>query len=303
MKIVFMGTPSFAVPILKKLNEKYEITLVVSQPDRERKKGVLLNTPVKECALSLGLEVFQPESIGSDFERIKECDADVLVTAAYGQYIPTKVLKLFKKTINVHGSLLPHHRGGAPIQRAIMNGDEQTGVTLMEMAKKLDAGKMYAKVKYQILDEDNSTTVFQKLSDLGAKLLIENIDDIYNGINEGVIQDDNEATYSPNLLPSEEVIDFNKPARLVVRHIHAMAMEPGAYFIFNGVKVKVFAAKVVKDESDVSVGTILSLKKQFLVKTKTDAVLLEKLLLPGKKIVDVKDFVNGQKLFKENDVI
>ena len=298
-----MGTPSFGVNVLEKLASKYDVCLVVSQPDRVKKKGVFLPTPVKEAAMKLGIEVFQPEKIGLDYKKIEEAKADVLVTAAYGQYIPTKILKLFKKTINVHGSLLPLHRGGAPIQRAIINGDKETGVTIMEMAKKLDAGKMYAKKSYTILDSDTNSDVFEKLSVIGSELLMDTIEDIYNEINLGEPQDETLATYSPNLNSDEEVIDFNKDAFLVMRQINGLSMEPGAYFIFNDTKVKVFKASVVKYEGDEVPGTIVSLKKKVLIKTLTDAVSLDVLLLPGKKVTKAIDFVNGQKLFKEKDVI
>lgn len=303
MKIVFMGTPSFGVNVLERLAQKYEVCLVVSQPDRAKKKGIYINTPVKEAALKLGIPVFQPEKISLDYEMIKEANADVLVTAAYGQYIPTKILKLFKKTINVHGSLLPLHRGGAPIQRAIINGDLETGVTIMEMAKKLDAGKMYAKRSYTIKDGDTNSDVFEELSKIGADLLMESIEDIYNEVNLGEAQDEKLATYSPNLDPSEELIDFNKSAFLVMRHINGLSSEPGAYFIFNDVKVKVFKASVVEYVGDEVPGTVLSLKKKVWVKTKDFAVSLDVLLLPGKKQAKAIDFVNGQKLLKEKDVI
>ena len=298
-----MGTPSCGVNVLEKLASKYDVCLVVSQPDRVKKKGVFLPTPVKEAAMKLGIEVFQPEKIGLDYKKIEEAKADVLVTAAYGQYIPTKILKLFKKTINVHGSLLPLHRGGAPIQRAIINGDKETGVTIMEMAKKLDAGKMYAKKSYTILDSDTNSDVFEKLSVIGSELLMDTIEDIYNEINLGEPQDETLATYSPNLNSDEEVIDFNKDAFLVMRQINGLSMEPGAYFIFNDTKVKVFKASVVKYDGNEVPGTIVSLKKKVLIKTLTDAVSLDVLLLPGKKVTKAIDFVNGQKLFKEKDVI
>lgn len=173
----------------------------------------------------------------------------------------------------------------------------------MEMAKKLDAGKMYAKQEYVILDDDTNTDVFNKLSLIGADLLMENIEDIYNENNLGEVQDEALATYSPNLRPEEEIIDFNKSAYLVMRQINGLSLEPGAYFVFNGVKVKVFKASVVEYNGNETPGTILSLKKKVWVKTLDNAVSLDLLLLPGKKMSKAIDFVNGQKLFKEKDVI
>lgn len=303
MKIVFMGTPDFAVPILKALNEKYEVALVISQPNKIRKKGILLDTPIASLAKSLNLNLYQPEKIGDGLEYIKSFNADVLVTAAFGQYIPSKVLNLFKKTINVHGSLLPKYRGGAPIQRSIMNGDKMTGITIIEMAKKLDAGVMYAKRECPILDTDNSSLLFEKLSIIGRDLLLDVIDDIYSDKLKGEPQNEAEVTYAPNLLPEEEIVVFNKPADKIVWQIKGLANNPGATIIFNDVKFKVFDAKVIPDNSNEKPGTVLSLKKQVVIKALDNAVSLDMILVPGKKMISAKDFVNGQKILKEFDVI
>lgn len=303
MKIVFMGTPDFAVEVLRQLSEKYEVVLVVSQPDRERKKGVLLPTPVKACALELGIPVHQPEKIGKDHEPLREANADVLVTAAYGQFVPSKVLNIFKNTINVHGSLLPKYRGGAPIQRAIMNGDKQTGITLIEMANKLDAGKMYAKVSYDILPQDTSSDVFEKLSFLGAQLLLAHIEDIVSGKNEGQEQDENLVVLAPNIVAEEEKLSFTKKSQEIVNHIHALAMTPGAYVNVHNIKVKVFDAEVVSFDSNDVPGTVLSIKKELLIRTLDGAIKITKILVPGKKIMHTRDFLNGQKIFNLGDVI
>lgn len=303
MKIVFMGTPDFAVEVLRQLSLKYEVVLVVSQPDRERKKGVLLPTPVKACALELGIPVHQPEKIGKDYEPLREANADVLVTAAYGQFVPSKVLNIFKNTINVHGSLLPKYRGGAPIQRAIMNGDKQTGITLIEMANKLDAGKMYAKVSYDILPQDTSSDVFEKLSFLGAQLLLAHIEDIVSGKNEGQEQDENLVVLAPNIAAEEEQLSFTKKSQEIVNHIHALAMTPGAYVNVHNIKVKVFDAEVVSFDSNDVPGTVLSIKKELLIRTLDGAIRITKILVPGKKIMPTRDFLNGQKIFNLGDVI
>ncbi|MDE5566396.1 MAG: methionyl-tRNA formyltransferase [Anaeroplasmataceae bacterium] len=303
MKIVFMGTPEFAVPILEALHERYEVVLVVSQPNRIKKKNEMVETPVCACAKRLGLTVFQPEKLKDSYEPLVEAKADILVTAAYGQYVPSKILNLFQKTLNVHGSLLPAYRGGAPIQRAIMNGEKTTGITIIEMAKKLDAGKMYAKKECPILDTDNSKALFEKLSIIGRDLLLEVIEDVYLGKLEGIVQDEALVSYAPNLSKEEERIDFNKPAYLVARHIQGLSLDPGAYFMFHDQNFKVLKATAVADDSNALPGTILSLKKKFLVKTLEGAVELDWIIAPGKKMLDVKSFVNGQKFFKELDVI
>ena len=303
MKIVFIGTPEFAVPVLEALNSKYEVVLVVSQPNRVKKKGVFIDTPVAAKAKELGLNIIQPEKIGEEYEYLKSLEADVLVSAAYGQYVPTKILNLYKKTLNVHGSLLPKHRGGAPIQRAIMNGDDVTGVTIIEMAKKLDAGVMYAKKEYVIKDTDTSDIVFNELSTIGTNLLMEVIEDVYNGKLVGEVQNEEEATFSSNLTAEEEFISFDMPARMVVRHINSLSSNPGASIKVNDIIIKVYEAEEVVEQSDLAPGTVISLKKQVLIKAKDNAVKINKILVPGKKVLPARDFVNGQKIFKELDVI
>ena len=303
MKIVFIGTPEFAVPVLEALNSKYEVVLVVSQPNRVKKKGVFIDTPVAAKAKELGLNIIQPEKIGEEYEYLKSLEADVLVSAAYGQYVPTKILNLYKKTLNVHGSLLPKHRGGAPIQRAIMNGDDVTGVTIIEMAKKLDAGVMYAKKQYSIKDTDTSDIVFNELSTIGTNLLMEVIEDVYNGKLVGEVQNEEEATFSSNLTAEEEFISFDMPARMVVRHINSLSSNPGASIKVNDMIIKVYEAEEVVEQSDLAPGTVISLKKQVLIKAKDNAVKINKILVPGKKVLPARDFVNGQKIFKELDII
>lgn len=304
MKIIFMGTPNFAVPSLEALNEKYEVVLVVSQPAKpEGRKGILKNPPVALKALELGIQLFQPEHIKNEYEYFKNIKADMIVTAAYGQFIPTKILNLYKKCINVHGSLLPHHRGGAPIQRAIINGDKKTGVTIMEMVKKMDAGRMYASSEIPILDSDNNSSLFEKLAIIGKNLLMENIEDIYNGKNEGIMQNEEEATISPNIAPEEEKINFNIDARKVFNLIRGLSDEPGAYCEYNGQRIKIYKASIEKNYSDASPGTIINIKKSLIVKCKTDAISILELQIPGKKRMNVKDFLNGQKLLNLNDII
>lgn len=304
MKIIFMGTPNFAVPSLEALNEKYEVVLVVSQPAKpEGRKGILKNPPVALKALELGIQLFQPEHIKNEYEYFKNIKADMIVTAAYGQFIPTKILNLYKKCINVHGSLLPHHRGGAPIQRAIINGDKKTGVTIMEMVKKMDAGRMYASSEIPILDSDNNSSLFEKLAIIGKNLLMENIEDIYNGKKEGIMQNEEEATISPNITPEEEKINFNIDARKVFNLIRGLSDEPGAYCEYNGQRIKIYKASIEKNDSDASPGTIINIKKSLIVKCKTDAISILELQIPGKKRMNVKDFLNGQKLLNLNDII
>lgn len=303
MKIIFLGTPEFASKVLEALDSKYEIKLVISQPNREKKKGVLIDTPVASYAKSHNLELLQPEAIKDIYDVIKDVDADTLITAAYGQYIPTKILNLFKTKLNVHASLLPLHRGGAPIQRCLMNGDTKTGVTIMEMEKRLDAGKIYAKEEYIINPDDDATTLFNNLAIIGSKLLLDNIEDIYNGKNLGVLQDESMATYSPNILKDEEKIDFNKTSFEIVNQIRGLSKNPGAYILVHGNIVKVYKAISIDYLGNELPGTVLNVKKGITIKTKDKAISLALVKQEGKKEMSGKDFSNGQKIFVINDII
>lgn len=303
MKIIFLGTPNFAVPILDELNKKYEVVLVVSQPNRAKKKNQIIETPVAKYANENNLKLIQPESIKDEYDLIKSYDADIMITAAYGQYIPGKILKLFKYALNVHGSLLPKHRGGAPIQRCLMEGDEYTGVCIMEMTKKLDQGKVYAKAVYKILDEDNSTSLFEKLSLIGKDLLIEALPDIISGKNQGEPQNEAESTYSANISKEEEEIDLNNHAKDIINQIRGLSYEPGAYINVSGVKLKVYKAKISTILASTKPGTVISTKKSIVIMTKDFPIELLEVQMPGKNKMSGKDFSNGQKIFVEGNVI
>lgn len=303
MKIVFMGTPEFAVPVLQALAEKYEVVLVISQPNRVKKKGQYIDTPVASCAHKLGLEVIQPEKIKDMAEYILNKNADILVTAAYGQYVPFRILNGFVRCINVHASLLPKHRGGAPIQRCLMEGDSKTGVSIMEMTKRLDAGRIYAVKEYEIEPSDTASSLFEILSALGRDLLLSVIEDIFSGKNEGIPQNEAESTYSPNIAAAEEEINLNRPSLEIVNQIRALAYEPGAYLQVNGMKLKVFRAQEALWEGTEPAGTVLTTKKKVVLKTSDSAIELLEVLVPGKKIISGKDFSNGQKIFMEGNIL
>ncbi len=304
MKIVFMGTPEFAVNVLDELNKKYEVVLVVTQSDKlVGRKKVLTFSPVKEKAIELGIPVFQPEKLKDDYQTIIDTKADILVTAAYGQFVPTRVLNTFKNCINVHGSLLPKRRGGAPIQRAIIEGDATCGVTIMQMVKGMDKGLMYAKVETPILDSDNQDTMFAKLSIMGAKLLMDNIEDIYNGTNKGEPQDESLATISPNIRPEEEEFNFNDTSRNIFNKVRGLSHEPGAYFVHKGLRIKVYECKIVENDSLQEAGTILETHKHLIIKTKDSSIELLTIKVEGKKEMSASSFLNGQNLFTKLDLI
>ncbi|MCR5787088.1 MAG: methionyl-tRNA formyltransferase [Acholeplasmatales bacterium] len=304
MKIVFMGTPEFARPILKSLAEKYEVVLVVTQADKLKgRKQIPTFSPVKEEAIALNIPVFQPLKLKDDIETIMNADADVLVTAAYGQFVPTKVLNKFKRCINVHGSLLPKRRGGAPIQRSIIEGDSVTGVTIMQMVKGMDKGVMYSKVELPILDSDNQDTIFEKLSYLGRDLLMESIEDIYSGKNAGIPQNEEEATISPNISPWEEEFNFNSSARDIFNKVRGLSHEPGAYFVTQNTRVKVYSCAIVETDSKELPGTVLQDSKRLIIKCADKAIEILTLKVEGKKEMDARSFLNGQKLFTKSSLI
>lgn len=305
MKIVFMGTPEFAVPSLEALlAEGYSVTGVVTQPDRPQgRKKVLTPTPVKEAALVHGLPVLQPQRMRSAeaIAQISELQPDLIVTAAYGQILPKEVLDLPKfGCLNVHGSLLPKYRGGAPIQRSIINGEKETGVTLMYMAEGLDTGDMIAKVVVPIEDEDTSGTMFEKLSVAGAKLLIEQLPLIINGTADRIPQNDNESTYAPNLTREDERIDWAASSREIYNRVRGLVPFSGGFTTWNGDVFKVWS--VVNPEEDKASssasgelpGTVLNLSERGIeVKSGDGSVLLTRIQPAGKKAMDAAEFVRG----------
>ncbi len=298
-----MGTPEFAATILDSLAKVYEVVLVVSQPDKEvGRKKVLTSPAVIEKAKELNLKYFQPKHIKDDYMPILNAGADMIVTAAYGQIIPNEVLGCVKKAINVHASLLPKYRGGAPIQRSIINGDKVTGISIIEMVSKLDAGVIYAKKEIEIEDSDNNTTLFEKLSYVGRDLLLDSILDIYSGKNKGIPQDEDKVIYSPNIRREEEIITFNDSSINIFNKIRGLAMEPGAYARIKGEDLKIYSSEIVEYNGNEKPGTILSLKKEIVVKTEDSAIRLIDIKPSGKKMMKAKDFVNGQKLLNVGDI-
>ena len=306
MKIVFMGTPAFAVPSLRMLVEEgYEVAAVVTQPDRPQgRKKTLVPTPVKEAALELGLPVLQPERLRRP-EAVAELAAyepDLIVTAAYGQILPKSVLELPKNgCVNVHGSLLPKYRGGAPIQRCIMNGEQVTGVTLMYMAEGLDTGDMISRVEVPIEEEDTSGTLFVKLSTAGRDLLRAEMPRLAAGRVKATVQDDSEATYAPNLSREDERIDWSRSAREIYNQIRGLVPFSGAFTLWNGETFKAWAAEKPQAEEQpggsAAPGTVLSVNGRGVeVKTGDGTLLLTTVQPAGKKAMSAADFSRGATL-------
>lgn len=303
MNIVFMGTPQFAVPSLEALlREGYKVVGVVTQPDRPQgRKRILTPTPVKEAALKHGLPVLQPQRMRAPeaIEELAALNPDLIVTAAYGQILPKAVLDLPKHgCLNVHGSLLPKYRGGAPIQRSIINGEKETGITLMYMAEGLDTGDMIAKAVVPIEDEDTSGTMFEKLSLAGAELLLEQLPLILEGRAERIPQNDAESTYAPNLSREDERIDWTSSSRAIYDRVRGLVPYSGGYTLWNDEVFKVWAvakpAATDKQAGGQAPGTILGLSEQGIeVKTGDGSVLLTRVQPAGKKAMDASEFIRG----------
>lgn len=297
LRIVFMGTPSFSVPILEALIKEYEVALVVTQPDKEvgRKKELTMS-PVKDCALKHNIPVFQPEKIRADYQPIIDANPDLIVTAAFGQIIGTKVLNYPKyRSINVHASLLPKYRGGAPIHYSVINGDKETGVTIMYMEKMMDAGDILSQKAIPILEEDTTGSMFEKLSIVGRDLLMETIPALIKGEITPIKQNPEEVTFAYNITKEEECLDLNKDARSLFNQIRGLLPAPVAYMVLKGDNIKVYNAKVSETTHNKEVGTILGKTKKYFTVACGNGTALDiyELQVSGKKRVLASDFVNG----------
>lgn len=295
--IIFMGTPDFSATVLKGLLEskQYEILAVVTQPDRAvgRKKEIRM-TPVKELALDYGLPIYQPEKLSksAELDSLMNLNADGIVTAAFGQFLPSKLLDSVNFAVNVHASLLPKYRGGAPIHYAIINGDKEAGVTIMEMVKEMDAGDMIARRAIPIEETDNVGTMFEKLALVGRDLLLESLPSYLAGDLKPVPQDKNQVTFSPNILPEEERIDWTKTNRQIFNQIRGMYPWPVAHTLLNGERFKIYEATPV--EGSGQAGEILVIgKKELIVAAGEGALSLKTVQPAGKSKMTIVDFLNG----------
>lgn len=309
LKIIFMGTPKFAVPIAEEILKKHDIVLVVTQPDQynSRKKTVIYS-PVKQWAISHNIEVFQPEKIRKENQKIMDMDVDLICTAAYGQLISDSVLNHPKyKSINIHGSLLPEYRGGAPIQRAIINGNTKTGITIMYMAKKMDSGDILKQCELEILDSDNQDTLFDRLSILGSQMINDTIEDLVNNKIIPQKQDDSKVSFAYNLTKEDEIIDFTKTAKEVFNQIRGLNSNPGGYFVIDNQMIKVYNSRVSTTTHNKECGTIVGINKDsFDIACKDGTVIsILEIQLPSKNKMSARDFINGQgkKILQINKVI
>jgi len=306
-KLIFMGTPDFAVPILQMLLEEgYEVIAVVTQPDRPKgRKRILTPSPVKEEAIRHHIPVLQPEKLRHPdaVAQIIALQPELIVTAAYGQILPKAILELPQYgCLNVHGSLLPYYRGGAPIQRAIMNGEAATGVTIMYMAAGLDTGDMIRKVEVPILEEDNTGTMFLKLSEAGKELLRSTLPELLAGQLQAIPQDHSSATLAPNISREDEQINWKRPAAELFNQIRGLSPWPGACTLWNGENFKVWASykQSLKLESAISnfpsaiPGTVLQISEDGIeVLTGEGTLWLTEIQPAGKKSMDAAQFRLG----------
>lgn len=304
MKIVYMGTPDFAVPALEKLHsEGHEIGYVVTQPDAVRDRGKKVKmTPVKEKALELGLQVLQPEKIKNDeefFQTLKSFGPDLIAVAAYGQILPKAILDLPRLgCVNIHGSLLPKYRGAAPIQRAILNGEKETGITIMYMEEGLDTGAMLAKRSTPI-ERKNGAQLHDELAQMGAELLAETLPKLEEGMLAAEPQDDALSCYAPMISKKDGEIDFHKSPEEIERLIRAFDPWPGAFTSYNGKLMKIWEAEVSEEENGELPGTVTKVGKNGIEISAGGRTLTAKVIqFPGKKRVAAEDYLKGNTIEK-----
>ena len=294
MKIVFMGTPTFGREILKCLHQNgYDVVLAVCQPDKYvGRKHVLTSCEVKQYCIENNIEVFQPVKIREDYNRVLEVNPDLIVTCAYGQIIPKIILDKCK-CINVHASLLPKLRGGAPIQHAIIDGYSTTGITIMEMSNKMDAGDIISQSSIDIDINDTYSSLHDKLITVATRLLLDTIGSVIDNSYVAIKQNENEVTFGYNILPQQEHIDFNKSYMQVYNQIRGLADVPYAYGLVEGKKVKLCQVSTSDIVSENVNGTIVFVSKGLGVVVDNRVIVIEKLQLEGKNITSAKDFRNG----------
>ena len=295
-RIVFMGTPDFAAIVLEGLLQaKYNIVGVVTQPDKEvGRKRILTPSKVSDVALKYNIPVFKPIKIRKEYEDILKLEPDLIITSAYGQIIPSEILDYPKfKCINTHGSLLPLHRGGAPIQRAIMEGDKQTGISIMYMNEKMDDGDILYQKTIPIDIEDTNTTMFSKLADLALEMLLEFLPKLFVGDINPIKQDTSKVTFSYNIEKQEEHITFNDSCLNVYNHIRGLLDNPGCYFTINNTNYKIIKAFFC-EANNTKPNTFIGLENDYLRLDCLDGFIKVFDIKPeGKNVMNAKAFFNG----------
>ena len=295
LQVVFMGTPEFAVPVLQGLIDNYKVRAVVTQPDRKGNHGQINISPIKKLANDKAILVLQPEKIREDYQEIINLKPDIIITCAYGQIIPRELLECPRLgCINVHASLLPKLRGGAPIHKAIIEGHSKTGITIMYMNTKMDEGDIITQEEIPILDTDTASSLHDKLSILGRDLLLKTLPSIINGTNSRTKQDSSQATYAFTLKKEDEKLNFNKTARQIHNQIRGLNSWPGAYCIFEGKILKVWDSFITDNYPIGFNGQITAIYKEGIgVKVSNGEVVFRIVQPEGKNKMDAISFVNG----------
>lgn len=290
LKVVFMGTPVFAVPILNSLIENCNVIGVVTKPDSNNSYP-----PIKNVAISNNIPVFQPKNIKVEYQDILNLNPDVIITCAYGQFIPAAILDYPKyKCINVHASILPKLRGGAPIHRAIINGYKKTGITIMYMDLTMDTGDILSVSETEISDLDTVGTLHDRLSLMGATLLIDTLKSLLKGDITPIKQDNSLATFAPNIKREDERIDFSKTKEELFNLIRGLNPFPGAYSTLDGKIVKIYSSRISYDYNFSSYGEVTNIYKDGIgVSTKNGEIIITEIQIEGKKRMTVLEYLNG----------
>lgn len=305
--IVFMGTPEFAVPILQSLIDapEYDVKAVLTQPDhRVGRKHLLTPSPVKKLAVENQIKVLQPAKLSGSQEmtEIIELHPDLLITAAYGQFLPTKLLDAAQiAAINVHGSLLPKYRGGAPVQYSIINGDRETGVTIMYMVKKMDAGDMISQRAIPIEPDDDNGTMFKKLSILGRDLLLDTLPDLISGNVKPQKQDPEKVTFSPNISSEQEKIDYTMSAQQIDDKVRGLRPAPIGNMKIDGLRTKIYDVTPLTEKTELEPGKVVRIDKHHLVIAagKGTTYQINELKPAGKQKMNITAYLNGHQNIKE----
>lgn len=299
MRVIFMGTPDFAVPSLEALLTKHEVVLVVTQPDKPKGRGKkMVPTPVKACALEHGIPVLQPEKVKEPefVEQLRSYEPDLIAVTAFGQILSEPILEMPKYgCINVHGSLLPKYRGAAPMQWSIIDGEKVTGITTMYMAKGLDSGDMLLKAEVEITDEDTFATIHDKMAVTGANLLLDTLDQLEAGTLKRIPQDHDAATYAPMITKETGHIDWSKNRQDIINLIRGLNPAPAAYTIYEEEVLKIFGAVISDVQADGAAnGEIVAVvKKGFVVKCGDGCLLITEVQARGGKRMMTDAYLRG----------
>lgn len=297
LKLVFMGTPDISASVFEAMIlDGYHFAALVAQPDRPiGRKGEIEKVPTKIVAEKYNIPVYQPVKIRKDYDFLKEINPDVIITLAYGQIVPEGLLNIPKYgCLNLHGSLLPKYRGAAPIQYALINGDKTSGMTLMEMVKEMDAGRMYAKKEVIIDDEDNATSLFLKMTEAAKELILKALPKYIDGELPGVEQDEKLVSICPTIKPEQERLSLSYTVEEMWGWIRGLSDHPGAYLLLDNQKFKIYKARIENNKVTAEVGTIVNADKRGLIlQCKNGQLALLEVQKEGKKRMDYKSFLNG----------